>query len=461
MEPSEGGGYRKIAEALSVQPVTIIDPLPSHIQVTYPDAAGIVWQTGSSHTITWTTTGDPIPNVKIVLQKGYNQYFAVTPSTPNTGSFTYTVPQGQALGSDYLVGVMSTNETIYDYSDALFTIAAGQAMLVNIDAHKDAFYQTLTGPNDGYLQIRSYAWNDNGKPANDADLSAKVWAVWDDQWFYLYEEVKDDALSGSNANTWADDGIEFKFDPQPTDIATNSIWSTGLTALGMGSPGVVAEDNLNSVPDAQKLWARATITGGYALELAIQWPAVTSGSETITPAVGNVFGLAINQHDNDGAGRDATIQWAAVLLDAVWNTPKYCGTVKFLSNHELQFIAKNNMTGVTNPVPYDGSDYTRTGVEEAAVVPSTFSLGQNFPNPFNPSTAFSFNVARPGKIQLEIFDLLGRRIRVLLNETVSPGTHEVRWDGMDESGKSAGSGIYIYKVSDGSRSVSKKMLKVQ
>ena len=49
--------------------------------------------------------------------------------------------------------------------------------LIVVDGLKDDFYGTLTGPADGYLQIRSYAWNDNGKPSNDNDLSAKVWAA--------------------------------------------------------------------------------------------------------------------------------------------------------------------------------------------------------------------------------------------------------------------------------------------
>ncbi|MGE5806603.1 MAG: hypothetical protein ACM34M_12490, partial [Ignavibacteria bacterium] len=55
--------------------------------------------------------------------------------------------------------------------------------LITVDGNKDDFYNTLTGPDDGYLQIRSYAWNDNGVPTNDSDLSAKVWAAWDEQWF--------------------------------------------------------------------------------------------------------------------------------------------------------------------------------------------------------------------------------------------------------------------------------------
>jgi hypothetical protein len=238
-----------------------------------------------------------------------------------------------------------------------------EGMLVNVDGTKDAFYGTLTGPDDGYLQIRSFAYNDVGRPANDADLSAKVWASWDGLWFYLYEEVMDDTISGNAPNVWEQDAIELKFDPQPTDSAANSIWDARLTALGMETAGVVNADSLNNIPDYLKKWARKPIPGGYALEMAIDWSIIKSGTEIISPAVGSIFGMAMKQHDNDGqARRQAIVQWAAVMRDAVWNTPKYLGTVQFLADHKLKFIPANNMTGARNRIPYDGSDYVRPGM---------------------------------------------------------------------------------------------------
>jgi hypothetical protein len=338
----------------------------------------------------------------------------------------------------------------------------GTAFSIVVDGTNDAFYGALTGPDNGFLQLRYYAWNDNGKPVNDADLSAKIWTAWDDTWFYLYEEVKDNTLSGNAVNLYEEDCIEVKIDPQTASDAAEYLWETRLTALGSGSPGVVGVDNLNSVSDSQKQWARKLISGGYALELAVQWASITSGGETVTPAVGNVFGMAINQHDNDGtAGRESTVMWAAVLLDAAWNNPNYLGTVKFLADHKMQFTAKNNITSVTNPVPYDGSDYNRTGVEEVSRTPAGFRLEQNYPNPFNPSTRISFSVFKPGDARIEIYNPLGRCVRTFVMAQCSPGPHEVEWDGSDNNGQSAGSGIFIFMLSDGSRSVSKKMIKLE
>jgi hypothetical protein len=141
-------------------------------------------------------------------------------------------------------------------------------------------------------------------------------------------------------------------------IANNSIWDGVL--LPLNKSDVLTADSLSNVSDSLKLWARTIIPGGYALELGIKWTAVGHNipevNESIVPAVDSIFGFAINQHDNDARTpprRQASIMWASVLLDAVFETPKYCGTVKFLPGHKFQFIPVNNMTGKSNEIPYD------------------------------------------------------------------------------------------------------------
>jgi len=238
-------------------------------------------------------------------------------------------------------------------------ITEAQDFSITVDGEKDAFYETLTGPDNGYLQIRSYAWNDNGVPDDDTDLSAKMWFAWDENWMYFYEEVKDDTISMSGTYAYRNDVVEFKFDPQPTDSITNSIVEFQMTAMdttdGTGGQTTMANS------------ARKLTNDGYVIEVAIPWSDVVIGTETVYVGVGNIFGFAVQNHDNDNTigKRDATVQWAAVLLDAVWNRPKYLGTVKFLNENKLQFIPTNNMTGVTNPIPYDGSDYDRPSPVEA------------------------------------------------------------------------------------------------
>jgi len=305
-------------------------------------------------------------------------------------------------------------------------------------------------PDDGYLQIQAGHGNDNGYPRDNSDLSTKVWAAWDEEWFYLYQEVMDDTITGgTTSNVWETDNLELKFDPQPTDSVTNSIWDTRLTG-----PGVSPGDSLNNITDpANKQFARKLIPGGFATELAIKWTAIVSGTgaETITPAVGNVFGLAINQHDNDGAGRQASIMWAAVMLDHVWDTPKYLGRVYFLDDHKLEFDPTNNMTGVENDLPYDG---TPVGVEVAKPeIPAEFALSQNYPNPFNPSTTIEFALPKESNVSLIVYDALGRVVKELANGSYTAGYYTYNFNASDLA-----SGIYFYALRAGDFVSVKKLM---
>ena len=323
----------------------------------------------------------------------------------------------------------------------------GTPFYINVDGAKDNIYNCLTGPQDGYLQIRSYAWNDNGKPSKDNDLSAKVWTAWDPTWFYLYTEVKDDTLCGNAPYAYQEDGMELKFDPQPTDTIKNSIWSAGITALGMGSPGVIAADSLSVITEpTDKQWARRKIFGGYALELAMKWSAIGQGitnAENVKVEQDSVFGLAICFHDNDSTkARVASIEWAAVMLDEVWNTPKYLGTVKFLADNKLSFIPTNNMTGVTNPIPYNGSNYTRTGVsEEQMMVPESFSLSQNYPNPLNPSTTIEYALPTRSIVTVKIYSILGQEVATLVNGEQGAGYYRTVWNASNQA-----SGMYYLRI---------------
>ena len=377
---------------------------------------------------------------------------------------------GVPAGSYYLGVIADGNNDVYEINENNNKACAASPMInivdesgfsINIDGLKDDFYNTLTGPDDGYLQLRSYAWNGNGIPDNDADLSAKIWTAWDEDWLYIYEEVKDNVLSGNSTDVWANDCFELNVDPQPTSTA-NSVWACRLTALSQATAGVVGDDNLNTISDSDKQYVRKTISGGYALEMAVKWSAIQKNSETVTPAVGNIFGAAINQHDNDGnARRDATVQWAAVMSNDVWQNPAYHGTVTFLSDNKLKFEAENHFEGTANPIPYDGSDYNRTDVQKDDIKPLSFNLEQNHPNPFNPSTRILFSIDSPSKVRIEIFDLLGRCVRTFGKMQCSPGAHEMIWDGMDSNGQSAESGIYFIVLTNSTRSLSKKMIKLE
>jgi hypothetical protein len=84
--------------------------------------------------------------------------------------------------------------------------------------------------------------------------------------------------------------------------------------------------------------------------------------------------------------------------------------------------------------------------EKIPGVLKTFELEQNYPNPFNPQTTIQYQLPNECLVNVEIFNLVGQRIRLLISQIQGPGYAEVVWDGRDEQGKMMGSGVYLYSV---------------
>jgi hypothetical protein len=106
--------------------------------------------------------------------------------------------------------------------------------------------------------------------------------------------------------------------------------------------------------------------------------------------------------------------------------------------------------------------WTSTAIDEGPITtPRLFSLNQNYPNPFNPSTQIEFSLSSKERVELSIYDMLGRKIRTLINTEIEPGQHSVIWDGANESGQDVASGVYLYKLSAGSSSDVRRMTLVR
>jgi hypothetical protein len=81
-----------------------------------------------------------------------------------------------------------------------------------------------------------------------------------------------------------------------------------------------------------------------------------------------------------------------------------------------------------------------------ANLPSDFSLSQNYPNPFNATTVIEFALPQAGEVKLELYNILGQKIRTLVDQELSPGYKQVIWDGTDQKGEQVASGIYFYRL---------------
>jgi hypothetical protein len=97
-------------------------------------------------------------------------------------------------------------------------------------------------------------------------------------------------------------------------------------------------------------------------------------------------------------------------------------------------------------------------VERNAGIPKEFAVEQNYPNPLNPTTMIHFDVATPKLVRLTVFDVLGREVNTLVNESLELGKYSVEWDGTNEHNEVVAGGVYYYRMVAGDFVATRKML---
>lgn len=151
-------------------------------------------------------------------------------------------------------------------------------------------------------------------------------------------------------------------------------------------------------------------------------------SSNVTAANGGVLQIK----DVDGDGKDEVIM--------VYNHQSYLG---------------NNGLDLRIGVFGDGSTFAST---TSNINPTSFQLNQNYPNPFNPTTSISYQVQLSGDVTLNIYDVLGNRIKTLVNESKPVGDYQIKWDGTNQNGERLSSGQYFYQLKVGDFVSTKKMV---
>ncbi len=131
-------------------------------------------------------------------------------------------------------------------------------------------------------------------------------------------------------------------------------------------------------------------------------------------------------HDNDGAGWEGNLVGSPTNNDNAWQTPSVWSST------------------------WIGEGEVGVGDE---IIPFTYALHQNYPNPFNPITNIQFTIPEQADVKLRIYNVLGRQVDVLVNETLPIGHHKILWNP-----KNLSSGVYFYKLEAGSFIKTRKMI---
>jgi flagellar hook assembly protein FlgD len=98
-----------------------------------------------------------------------------------------------------------------------------------------------------------------------------------------------------------------------------------------------------------------------------------------------------------------------------------------------------------------------TGKSES-LLPDAFSLSQNYPNPFNPETVIKYALPEDCHVELTIYNLLGQKVKTLVNQYQEAGYKMVHWNGRDDEGNEIASGVLFYKIKSPKYSETKKMV---
>ncbi len=160
--------------------------------------------------------------------------------------------------------------------------------------------------------------------------------------------------------------------------------------------------------------------------------------------------------------------WAAASQVSGEPTPKPAGgsemfVVSGLSPGVTYYIGvktvdeAGNWSGISN-VAIATTSIVLDIDDDKNLVPKTFQLEQNFPNPFNPTTSIDFSIEKSAYVELVILNILGEQVNTLVSGYLSAGLHNANWDGRDSHGHETASGVYLYRLRSDAQVLVRKMV---
>ncbi len=237
----------------------------------------------------------------------------------------------------------------------------------------------------------------------------------------------------------------FKFDLTGIPMGT-LIDSTKLTLYGNPSPQHSPGHSNFSGSDACIL---SPVAADWQ-DTSVTWhtqPAITSSGQIFLP-------------QSTSSMQDYTNIDVTNLVRSWVNNPSMNFGLSIKLQTEIRYrsldFASSNCTDSTKWPRLD-IYFTLVGVKRISdEVPGQYSLYQNFPNPFNPSTSIKYDIPKSSNVKLVVYDMMGKEVTVLVNEKQQTGIYEVKWDASSYS-----SGLYFIKIQTESFSETKKMMLVK
>jgi uncharacterized delta-60 repeat protein len=387
------------------------------------DGSGNVYITGVSDTSRVGATGNCV-TIKYNTN-GVQQWIAMYNGAGNMRDLGYDIAVDNS-GNVYVTGYTTISSTNLDYLTIKYDSSGNMLWARTYDGtgNRD-ITQAIAVDAGGNVYVTGTSRNSSASYSEDY-LTIKYDVNGDTVWTRRY-----------NGPQNYGDGVE----DMAVDIAGN------VYVTGYGTNGAVVRPATVKYGTSGTLeWASSYADTAYAYGLALD----ATGNVYVTGAVKLYPRCFIAKYNSAGVQ-----QWVDVYSDA--GSLINVGYKVTIDNVGNILVAGNSSVihGSTPNTDFMVMKYTQgsTDVSLSTDLPSDFALRQNYPNPFNPTTHFGFRIANFGLVTLKVFDVLGREVATLVNENLQAGSYEKTFDATGLA-----SGIYIYRLTAGAQSISKKLL---
>ncbi len=239
--------------------------------------------------------------------------------------------------------------------------------------------------------------------------------------------------------------------PSGASISTAGVftWTAAYNASGVIKiSALVSDGDLASVTSANVTVTKVNVKPVKVSQYPVTLPTVSKN--TVQP-----FWVIVN----DANGDAITYTWYVnnVVVKTGSDSSYSKGWTDSHGTAEIVKVVFADPSGLKDSVTWNFT-ITRVARDEG-VIPTEFGLSQNYPNPFNPSTVIRFDLPKEAPVTLEIYNILGVKVRTLMSgEAASAGRYTAVWDGRDESGATVTTGVYLYRIIAGDFHASKKMM---
>lgn len=391
-----------------------------------PGETGEVYNVYASEKPITTLDSPDIETVATGIMEGQKSvaHFIYYPLKDQNIQYYYAITCKDAAGN---IGPFGTSDAVSNTAMGIPTIALGPPANFAVDGDLSEWEASgirpfILKPETDHVPV--------GTVTDSLDLKATIYLAIDDEFLYVAADIIDDVYHYGEGNWWDQDAFQMFLGfydlrgPKHTGIKRGSEPDHIIYCVEDRIQHDVAGGGVIFTPENENYHFEPLGGADYLIEVKIPLDSLMAGTDIrFHPKRGMRVPLDLYLHDNDGAGWEGNLGFSQVSTDLQWSNPgEWAYTWIGDTTHIATAVEKNDVPQLID----------------------SYSISQNYPNPFNPSTSIQYTIAKPGMVSIELFNTLGQRMKMLVNEFQQAGNYTINFNANELS-----SGIYFYRIKAG------------